>query len=1054
MASETKKIYTIANAHLDTVWNWDFEHTITKCLYNTLVRNFALFEKYPDYQFNFEGAYRYELIAEYYPELFEKLKGYVAGGRWNPCGSSYENGDVNIPSPEALFRNILYGNNYFEKNFGKTSKDIFLPDCFGFGWALPSVAAHAGLLGFTTQKLTWGSAYGTPFDIGRWYGVDGKFVFAALKPGAYDKPFRQIRASKFLQQKLKENEKYNLPLTCAFHGVGDQGGAPKEKSVHVLTQEMEENSGSNVQVLSAPADQIYRDLATGNYSDLPAWRTELVMKNHGAGGYTSRAVGKRWNRQGEELADRTERAALMAHHFGTAAWPKQQLDACWKRIIAHQFHDDLPGTSVQRAYQRSWNDYYLSVRQLTEEYEAAVGACAGLIDTSFAKGVPVLVHNSLEYSRRALVTMDVPLGACRAVQVLSADGESLQCQINYINLKKKLVNLSFTAELPALGICAFDVRPLEAPTQSGHLKITQQSLENQRYKVTLNDNGDVAGIFDKDLGRELLSAPVTYDLFDYKGSKDWPAWELNFNELNRESSIHPVKKSVRILERGNARVALQVVQEARGSVFTTIISLSDGGQSVQFDTEIMWHSLQTAVKNRFSFTASNPEAAFDLGLGAIRRGNMNEKLFEVPAQKWADITDKSGAFGVSVLSECKYGWDKWSDNTLRLTAVHTPQRNYRKDSMQSFLDLGLNRYSFAIHGHEGEQLDTVNRQARELTQPAAGFVTDCHKGVLGPAYSFGSLNNPSVALRALKLAEKDGGTVIVRVNETGNQAHKEVCLSIGGGILSAKEALASEEIIGDAVVKDGKLVFDIAPYEVKTFALKLCKPQAAENVLHQQPLSLPYNIRCATSNQSTGDGILGTKPYSIPKEIFPAVVEACRTRFEMGSVKKGCKNAVLGRGQMLPIPDGFQTLSILAGSLNGDRNYTFTVGQTKRQIKLHEVDERLGVWDLYELGETAHIREAPLAYTFTHTHSGGKDQVAHQIYFFRYNIPLNGAQEVTLPDDPNFCLLAATAVEEGPLCTLATRLSDKAKRRKMNFSLTRKEKIRYRFWKTFAEWHK
>ena len=173
-----KIINTIATAHLDTVWNWTFEKTVSDYLLKTLKKNFHLFEKYPDYKFNFEGSYRYELIEEYYPEEFEKLKKYVALGRWNVCGSAFENGDVNIPSPEALIRNFLYGNNYFEKTFAKRSSDIFLPDCFGFGWALPSVAAHCGLKGFTTQKLSWGSAYGVPFDIGKWYGPNGKYIYA------------------------------------------------------------------------------------------------------------------------------------------------------------------------------------------------------------------------------------------------------------------------------------------------------------------------------------------------------------------------------------------------------------------------------------------------------------------------------------------------------------------------------------------------------------------------------------------------------------------------------------------------------------------------------------------------------------------------------------------------------------------------------------------------------------------------------------------------------------------------------------------------------------
>lgn len=1054
MAQQEEKIYTIANAHLDTVWNWDLEHTITTCLYNTLSRNFRLFEKYPDYRFNFEGAYRYELIEEYYPELFEQLKEYVKAGRWCPCGSSYENGDVNVPSPEALFRNILYGNGYFDEQFGLRSKDIFLPDCFGFGWALPSVAKHANLLGFTTQKLTWGSAYGTPFDIGRWYGVDGKFIFAAVNPGAYDKPFHKIRSSAFLQKKLKENRAFGLPMTCAFHGVGDQGGAPSEKSVRVLASEMEENTTSGTKVLSAAADQIYRDLAEGDYPDLPTWKTELVMKNHGAGGYTSRAIGKRWNRMGEELADRTERCAAAAVALGTAKWPKVQLDTCWKRLIAHQFHDDLPGTSVQRAYQRSWNDYFLSIRQLTEEYEAAAQSVSMLMDSSFAQGIPVMVHNSLEYSRRALVTVDVPLTGCKAVQVLDQSGCSLPCQINRIYAGKGKMNLSFTADLPAMGFAVFDVRALEAPTYSEALRVTENMLENQRYRVTLNENGDVSSILDKELGdRELLAAPVTYDLFDYKGSKDWPAWELNYAELNRNSQMHPRKISSRILEHGNARVAIQVVQEARGSTFTTQIALTDGGQSVEFRCEVLWHSLQTALKHRFSFHAANPEATFDLGLGAIRRGNMTEKLFEVPAQKWADLTDSGGEYGVAVLSSCKYGWDKRDNHTLRMTAIHTPQRNYRKDSMQSFLDLGLNRYEFAIHSHAGESLVTVNRQAREFCQPAAGFVIDKHSGSLGSVYSFGTLDCPAVALRAVKQAQQDADTFIVRMNETQGVPQEHVTLSLGSGILSAQEVYASEEGIAPAQVEQGKLIFTLAPYEVKSFALKLKQASAAVQP-KQQPLPIPFNLRAATSNHSTGDGILGSKPYSLPKEIMPAKVFSKGVTFHMGSIKKGQKNALVGAGQVLCVPDGFNTLSILAGSLNGDRRYSFQIGKETVSVKLHEVDERLGVWDLYELGETAHIRSAPLAYTFTHTHAGGKDQVAHQIYFYHYELPLNGATEIRLPDDPHFCLLAAAAVQRPVQCHLATTLSDRAHRRPMQFQMSKQEKRRYHFWKTFAEWHK
>lgn len=151
-----KKLYVVSNAHLDTQWNWTIQDTIRDCVKSTLEKNFELIEKYPHYKMNFEGAFRYKLAKEYYPDLYEKLKGYIAEGRWSVSGSTWDAMDVNVPSSEALMRQVLYGNGYFEKEFGKKSTDIFLTDCFGFRYALPSIEAHMGLNGFSTQKLVWG----------------------------------------------------------------------------------------------------------------------------------------------------------------------------------------------------------------------------------------------------------------------------------------------------------------------------------------------------------------------------------------------------------------------------------------------------------------------------------------------------------------------------------------------------------------------------------------------------------------------------------------------------------------------------------------------------------------------------------------------------------------------------------------------------------------------------------------------------------------------------------------------------------------------------------
>src|SRR5207302_6118304 len=196
--SKEPTLYVVGYAHLDTEWRWEYPQVINEYFRKTMEENFALFEKYPHYVFNFSGANRYRLMKEYYPAEFAKLTGYVRAGRWFPAGSSMEEGDVNAPSAEAIIRQMLYGNEWFRKQFGKASAEYMLPDCFGFPASLPSILAHSGVKGFSTQKLVWGSSApgggpesvektpeGTPFNVGVWVGPDGESVLAGLNPGSY-----------------------------------------------------------------------------------------------------------------------------------------------------------------------------------------------------------------------------------------------------------------------------------------------------------------------------------------------------------------------------------------------------------------------------------------------------------------------------------------------------------------------------------------------------------------------------------------------------------------------------------------------------------------------------------------------------------------------------------------------------------------------------------------------------------------------------------------------------------------------------------------------------
>ncbi|MFY9978599.1 MAG: alpha-mannosidase, partial [Candidatus Sulfotelmatobacter sp.] len=269
--SKQPTLYVVGYAHLDTEWRWEYPQVISEYLRNTMQDNFALFDKYPHYIFNFSGANRYRLMKEYYPADFARLKKYVAEGRWFPAGSSMEEGDVNTPSAETIIRQVLYGNNWFRKEFGKASAEYMLPDCFGFPASLPTILAHAGVKGFSTQKLVWGSSApgggpesreqtpeGTPFNVGVWVGPGSESVLAGLNPGDYagginsdlSKPLPPLPPDQVLEDLNKRFKPLRQALVHADDTNSTMDAKQIEEYLAVRNQQKAENQARQDQELS------------------------------------------------------------------------------------------------------------------------------------------------------------------------------------------------------------------------------------------------------------------------------------------------------------------------------------------------------------------------------------------------------------------------------------------------------------------------------------------------------------------------------------------------------------------------------------------------------------------------------------------------------------------------------------------------------------------------------------------------------------------------------------------------------------------------------------
>ncbi len=287
-----------------------------------------------------------------------------------------------------------------------------------------------------------------------------------------------------------------------------------------------------------------------------------------------------------------------------------------------------------------------------------------------------------------------------------------------------------------MGYAVYDVVPSGNPSAST-LKVTESSLENARYRVTLDQNGDVSSIFDKSLNKELLSAPIRLAISN-DTPKQWPAWNMDFDQEQAVPRAYvggPAQ--IRIKENGPVRVSIEVSREAENSKFVQTISLAagDAGNRVEFANAVDWRTLASNVKATFPLSASNENATYNWDVGTIQRPTQTERQFEVASHRWIDLTDKGGSYGVTILTDCKNGSDKLNDNTIRLTLMRSPGiqpgTNGRPAgySDQANQDWGHHEFVFGLAGHAGDWRQAqTDWQGYRLNEPLIAFESPKHAG--------------------------------------------------------------------------------------------------------------------------------------------------------------------------------------------------------------------------------------------------------------------------------------------------------------------------------------
>lgn len=1011
---EKAKAYMVSDAHLDTQWNWDIQTTINEYVWNTISQNLFLLKKYPNYVFNFEGGVKYAWMKEYYPEQYEEMKQFIKEGRWHIAGSSWEASDVLVPSVESSIRNIMLGQTYYRQEFGKEGTDIFLPDCFGFGWTLPTIAAHCGLIGFSSQKLDWRNHpfYGNskhPFTIGLWKGVDGKQIMLAH---GYD------YGRRWNNEDLSENkdllelaQRTPLNTVYRYYGTGDIGGSPTLESVRSVEKGLK-GSGP-VEVISATSDQLFKDyLPFKNHPELPVFDGELLMDVHGTGCYTSQAAMKLYNRQNEQLGDAAERAAVAAEWLGTATYPKSTLTEAWRRFIFHQFHDDLTGTSIPRAYEFSWNDELISLKQFAGVLTSSVNAIAGQMDTR-VKGTPVVLYNANAFpiSDLAEVILELPK-APKGFTVYNQQGKKVASQL--IGYENGRAHLLVAASLPASSYAVYDVR------NGGSEKVISpapaSTLENSVYKITLNSSGDITSLTDKRSNKELVKEgkAIRLALFTENKSYPWPAWEILKETVDRDPISITNDTKMTLVENGAIRKTLCIEKRHGKSFFKQYIRLYEGSRAdrVDFYNEVDWQSPNALLKAEFPLNIDNEKATYDLGIGSVERGNNVETAYEVYAQQWTDLTDKSNSYGVSILNDCKYGWDKPDNNTIRLTLLHTPETrgNYAYQDRQDF---GFHAFTYSLVGHDGA-LDkpATAIKAETLNQPIKAFTSPKHAGTLGKEFAFVRSNNERVVIKALKKAEVSD-EYVVRVYETGGTTAQQAAITFAGEIEKAVLADGTEKEIGSANFNKNQLNVSIEPYSIQTFKVKLKKNTTpSSHTLHYAYLPLNYDRKCFSWNAFRHEGNFEAG-NSYAAELLPdSILNANGIPFRLG--EKEIANGMTCKGNVLQLPTGhsYNRIYFLAASTNEDATADFRIGNHSQAFTIPSYTGFIGQWEHLEHTE-GFLKEAEIAYVGTHRHSSRKDEAYEFTYMFKFGMDIpQGATTVTLPDNANIVLFAATLTQE------------------------------------------
>lgn len=737
----------VGHAHLDCAWLWPLAEARRKIL-RSWSNAVELCERDPGFRFLASQAWQYQVCREESPALFERIRRMVAAGRWEAGGAMWVECDANAPSGESFVRQILHGTRFWEDAFGDDAPQtfLFLPDTFGFPPCLPQVMAEAGLSTFLTDKLAWSERNEYPHVTFRWRGLDGTEVLTHLTPGTnYNAPLQpedllrgEARLLRLDGTPIGERRALLTRWLQPF-GFGDGGGGPTAEQVERarLLERIEGlprvergRVGEFCHALHAERDRARENLGV----DLPVWDGELYLEQH-RGTYTTHGWLKRANARVEERLREIE-CWLATAPQGPDDVLRGRMDAAWKTLLLHQFHDVLPGTSIGAVYE--------DARRAFAALECELDELGRLAAERLWRG-GAAVWNPCSHLRDAVVDID---GRPRLLR-----------------------------DLPALGL----VSAALSDEPDHPVAASERTLANGMLSVEIDDAGRIGRLaaagaeraVNAERGDGSLAPLVQLALYEDLPRR-WEAWNVDEDYADRVSLLTDPAEAIELVEDGPLRAKIEVRRTFGASRAVLRYVLRAHQPFVEVELDLDWRERRRLLRALFPTAIRARRWTSGVPLGCLERPthrntSWEQARFEVPGRRWMDLSRPG--LGLAVLDHAVVG-RSCQDGVLRLSLARGPL------DPDPGAGQGRERIRFGLLPHGGGPLAAgVARRADEFAEPArvldlrsppdapplplVPFTLECVGA--GDVEVLAWKPAESGDARILRLVERAGGSVRVRI---------------------------------------------------------------------------------------------------------------------------------------------------------------------------------------------------------------------------------------------------------------------------------------------------